>query len=348
MIKNQKKNSGINYKKYKISIIIACRNEERYIGKCLNSIIEQDYPIDNLEVIVVDGISEDKTIQIVENYRKKFLSIKILKNPKKITPYALNLGINNSRADIIMMIGAHSTIGKNYISKSVKYLYEYYVDNVGGLLVVLPGNTKILAKSIALALSHPFGVGNAYYKIGSKELKYVDTVFGGCYRKEVFDKIGLFNEKLIRNQDLEFNLRLKKAGGKILLAPDIVHYYYARSTLRTLAKNNFSNGFWVVYSTKFAKMPFSIRHLIPFFFVLSVCGSVILSFIYRPFIYLFVLVFVAYLISDILFSLGISFKKGFKYFIPIILSFATLHFSFGFGSIWGLIKLAGGRFKKLI
>ena len=176
----------------------------------------------------------------------------------------------------------------------------------------------------------------------------MDTVPFGAYRREVFNKIGLFNERLIRNQDLEFNLRLKKAGGKILLVPDIVSYYYARSTLRALAKNNFSNGYWVIYSTKFAKMPFSVRHLIPFFFVLSICGSLILSFIYRPFICLFVLVFVAYLISNILFSLGISFKKGFKYFIPVVLSFAILHFSYGFGSMCGLIKLMSTRLKKLV
>jgi glycosyltransferase involved in cell wall biosynthesis len=348
MIRNPGKNSDIDYKKYKISIIIPCRNEEKYIAKCLNSIIAQDYPIDNLEVIVVDGMSEDKTTQIVENYRKKIKSIKILKNQKKITPFAYNIGINNARGDVIIIMGAHSTIEKNYISKSVKYLYEYNVDNVGGLLVVLPGDKKILAESIALILSHPFGNGNANYRIGSKELKYVDTVFGGCYRREVFNKIGLFNEKLIRNQDLEFNLRLKRNGGEILLVPEIVSYYFARSTLRALAINNFLNGYWVIYSTKVAKMPFSVRHLIPIFFVLSICLSLMSSFIYRPFIYLFTLVLVAYLILNISFSLGISFNKGFKYFIPAILSFTTLHFSYGFGSIWGLIKLAGGPLKKLI
>jgi GT2 family glycosyltransferase len=330
----------------KISIIIPCRNEEKFIGKCLDSIISQDYPMDKLEVFVVDGMSKDKTVQVIKNYNEKPLSIKILKNPKKITPCAFNLGIKYSKADIIMIMGEHSACERDYISKCIKYLNKYNVDNVGGIWITLLGDDTIMAQSIAITLSHPFGVGNAYFRISSKEPKYVDTVPFGAYRREVFKKIGLFNERLIRNQDLEFNLRLKKAGGKILLVPDIVSYYYARSTLRALAKNNFSNGFWVVYSTKFAKMPFSIRHLIPFFFVLSVCGSLILSFIYRPFIYLFVLVFVAYLISNILFSLGISFKKGFKYFIPAILSFATLHFSYGFGSIWGLIKLAGGRLKK--
>ena len=346
MIKIHNKISNINNKKCKISIIIPCRNEEKYIGRCLDSIIAQNYPIDNLEIFVVDGMSEDKTVQIIESYSYQSLSIKILKNPKKITPCAFNLGIKHSKADIIMIISAHSTYEKDYISKCVKYLDKYNASKVGGIAIVLPGNEGIFANSIAVVLSHPFGVGNCYYRIGSKKPKYVDTVMGACYRREVFNKIGLFNEKLVRNQDIEFNLRLKKAGGKILLAPEIVNYYYARADLKELFKQNFWNGFWVLYSTKFTKTPFSLRHLIPFFFVLSICSSLILSFIYRPFIYLFVLVFVAYLISNILFSLGISFKKGFKYFIPVILSFATLHFSYGFGSIWGLIKLAGGRLKN--
>jgi glycosyltransferase involved in cell wall biosynthesis len=188
MIKNQGENSCINYKKYKISIIIPCRNEEKYIAKCLDSIIAQDYPIDNLEVFVVDGMSKDKTVQVIKSYNEQPLSIKILKNPKKITPCAFNLGIKYSKADIIMIMGAHSAYKKDYISKCIKYLTKYNVDNVGGISIALPGNKGILADSIALSISHPFGVGNAYFRIGSKEPKYVDTVFGGCYKKEVFEK----------------------------------------------------------------------------------------------------------------------------------------------------------------
>ena len=304
--------------------------------------------MDKLEVLVVDGISEDNTRKIVKSFIQKYSFIKLLENPKKIVPTALNVGIKNAKGDIVIRMDAHNIYKKDYIFKCVKYLNIYNVDNIGGMWITLPGDDTIIDKSIALTLSHPFGVGNAYFRTGSKEPKYVDTVPFGCYRKEIFKRIGLFNENLIRNQDLEYNLRLKKDGGKILLVPDIVSYYYARSTLRDLAKNNFSNGFWVVYSTKFAKMPFSVRHLIPFFFVLSICGSLVLSFAYKPFIYLFALVFITYLLSNIFFSLKISLKKGFKYFLPVMLSFGILHFSYGFGSICGLIKLAGGCFKKLV
>lgn len=332
----------------RVSIVIPCRNEEKYIGKCLDSLVDNNYPKDFIEIFVIDGMSEDNTNKIIKEYIKKYPYIKLINNSKKIVPTALNIGIKEAIGNIIVRIDVHSTYPSNYIEKLVLWIRKTKADNVGGICITKPGAETVIARAISLVLSHTFGVGNAYFRIGSEEPKYVDTVPFGCYRREIFKKIGLFDEKLIRNQDLEFNLRLKKAGGKILLVPDIVSYYYARSTLRALAKNNFSNGFWIIYSTKFAKTPFFVRHLIPFFFVLSICCSLILSFIYRPFIYLFVLVFVAYLISNILFSLGISFKKGFKYFISVILSFSTLHFSYGFGSIWGLIKLAGGRLKKLI
>jgi len=332
----------------KVSIIIPCRNEEKYIGKCLDSLIENDYPKNLIEIFVIDGMSEDNTREIIKRYIEKYTFIRLVNNSKKIVPTALNIGIKKASGDIIIRIDAHSIYLSNYIEKLVLWIEKSKADNVGGLCITKAGAETVIAKAITLALSHPFGVGNAYFRIGSEEPKYTDTVPFGCYRKEVFRKIGLFNEELIRNQDLEFNLRLKKARGKILLVPDIVSYYYARSTLRALAKNNFSNGFWVVYSTKFAKMPFSVRHLIPFFFVLSICGSLILSFIYKPFIYLFYLVSIAYLTSNIFFSLGLSCKEGFKYFVPMMASFTTLHFSYGFGSMRGLIKLLWERIRRVI
>jgi GT2 family glycosyltransferase len=251
----------------------------------------------------------------------------------------MNIGIKKAKGDIITCTNAHSVYPKNYIEKSVYWLKKLNAEVVGGIWITKPGVDTVIAKAIALVLSHPFGVGNGLFRIGIKEPVYVDTAPFAAYRKEVFNKIGLFNEKLVRNQDLEFNLRLKKAGGKILLVPDILIRYHARPNLKGLFKENFYNGFWVIYGIKFAKNLFSLRHLVPFFFVLSLCGSLVLSLIYRPFIYLFILVLVSYLILNVFFSLKISFQRGFKYFIPVMLSFTTLHFSYGFGSIGGLIKL---------
>ena len=252
----------------RVSIVIPCRNEEKHISKCLNSLLDNSYPKDLIEIFVIDGISEDNTREIIKKYIEKYSFIELINNFKRVVPAALNIGIKKARGDIVIRIDFHSTYPSNYIEKLVLWIRKSKADNVGGVCITKPGAGTVIARAISLVLSHPFGVGNSYFRIGSEEPKYVDTVPFGCYRREIFKKIGLFNEKLIRNQDLEFNLRLKKRGGKILLVPDIVSYYYARSTLRALTKNNFSNGFWVIYSTKFAKMPFSVRHLIPF---LSIC-----------------------------------------------------------------------------
>ena len=307
-----------------VSIIIPCRNEEKFIGKCLDSILAQDYPKDRLEVLVVDGMSEDGTREIVERYtdmslrarslachceqseaisaRDKLrnlgiatslpalaMTLKLLNNPKKVTPCALNIGIKNAKGEIILWMSAHSRYEKDYISKCVKYLKEYDADNVGGVMITLPRDNAFIGKAIATVLSHPFGVGNSVFRTGAKEPKWVDTVFGGCYKKEVFDKIGLFNESLVRSQDMEFNLRLKKTGGKILLAPDIVSYYYPKSNLKDFFIHNFEDGSWVTYPLKFGIKAFSWRHLIPLFFILGLVGTGILGIFFSPLLWLFYL-----------------------------------------------------------
>ena len=348
MVKNIE---GEKNNKLKISIIIPCRNEEKYIAKCLDSIIAQDYPIDNLEVLVVDGMSKDKTVQVIKSYNEQPLSIKILKNPKKITPCAFNLGIKYSKADIIMIMGAHSAYERAYISKCIKYLNKYNVDNVGGISIALPGDEKILADSIALALSYPFGVGNAYFRIGLKEPKYVDTVFGGCYKKEVFEKIGLFDEDLVRNQDDEFNLRLIKNGGKILLVPDIISYYYVRDSLHKLWKMYFQYGYFKPLVAKKIRGVLTWRQIIPSLFISSLILALLLSFFSKIFFWLFLFILGLYATVNFSLSLIISIKKKDLRLLPfLIASFITLHFSYGFGylkGIWDFIVFKKHLKKKI-
>ena len=324
-----------------VSIIVPCRNEENYIGKCLDSIIAQDYPGESLGVLVVDGMSEDGTRDIIRSYTQEHSFIRLLDNPKKITPCALNTGIKNAKGEIILWMSAHNRYEKDYISKCIKYLKEYNADNVGGIMATMPRNNIFLGRAIASVLSHPFGVGNSVFRIGAKEPKWVDTVFGGCYKREVFDKIGFFNENLARGQDMEFNLRLKKAGGKILLHPEIVSYYYARSDFKSFCKNNFRNGIWVILSFKYTKvMPVSLRHLIPFVFVLSIVVSGVLSFFSSAFFWLFLLIVGLYFLTNIYFSIKIALrKKNIKYLFIMPIIFLSLHLGYGLGSIVGAIKL---------
>jgi len=319
-----------------VSIIIPCRNEEKFIGKCLDSIIAQNYPKDKIEVLVVDGRSTDRTREIVKKYAQKYPFIKVLDNPRKITPTALNIGIRQAKGEIIIRMDAHNVYEESYVSKCVKYLKEYNVDNVGGIWVTLPANNTIVAKSIALALSHPFGVGNAYFRIGSKKPRFVDTVPFGCYKKEVFEKIGLFDEELIRNQDDEFNLRLIKNGGKILLVPDIISYYYARDSLSKLWKMYFQYGYFKPLVVRKIGDILTWRQLIPAIFVSSLILTGVLSFFSKLFLWLFSLIVCSYLLTNFGFSFAIAIKKELKFFPVLPFVFATLHFSYGLGYLKGI------------
>jgi len=323
-----------------VSIIMPCRNEERFIGQCLDSIIANDYPKDRLEILIGDGMSEDGTREIIEKYKKEHSFIKLFNNPKKIAPAAQNIGIRNSKGEIIMIMDAHSKYLNDYISKCIKYLKKYNVDNVGGIIITIPRESTVIAKAIALCLSHPFGAGNAYFRIGSKKQRLADTVPFGCYKKDVFKKIGFFNEKIKRGYEVDLNLRLREAGGKILLSPDIVSYYYVRSNFKDFLKHNFSNGFWVIYHFRFAARIFAWRHMVPLVFVSSLIGSGILAIFFPIFCWLFLSILSSYLLVNIYSSFKIARKeKNLKYSFILPAIFAAHHISYGLGSIFGSLKL---------
>ena len=342
-----------------VSIVIPCRNEEQFIGKCLDSIIANGYPKDRLEILVIDGMSEDKTREIIERYTQQYQFVRLLDNPKKIIPCALNVGIKGAKGGIIMRMDAHATYEKNYISKCVKYLSKYNADNVGGIWKIVPRGNTLLGKAIAIALSHPLGSGNAYYKVGGvNEPRWVDIVPFGCYRKEVFEKIGLLNEDLVNSEDMEFNSRLKRAKGKILLIPEIVSYYYARSDFKSFVKHNLRNGFWAIYPFKFTDhMPVSWRHLIPLAFVLSLMGSLglwrllsllgshgFLGLLSSLGLLSFLVIGSSYSLCNLFFSAKVALKeKDLRYLFVMPVIFAALHIGYGLGSVWGLIKCLGSK-----
>lgn len=326
-----------------VSIVIPCRNEGKYIERCLDSIVTNDYPSDKIEALVVDGMSEDNTLKEVKKFCKKYQFIKLINNPNKIVSSGLNIGIQNSTGKIVIIIGTHTIYDSKYISNCVRALLENDADCVGGVCMNQAGRDTLIANAITFVLGSRFGVGNAYFRIGLKSPKEVDTVPYGCYKKEVFNRIGLFNEKLIRNQDIEFNLRLKKAGGKILLVPDILSYYIARSSLRSFLKNNFLNGLWNIYTVKIASMPQSIRHYVPLIFVCSLIFCLVLSLWFSIFQWLLILILFIYFFVALVESASISFKKGFKYFFVLPFVFFSLHLCYGIGSLWGLLSIARAR-----
>jgi glycosyltransferase involved in cell wall biosynthesis len=320
-----------------VSIVLPCRKEQGWIGKCLESVIANDYPKDRLEVLVVDGLSEDGTRAEVEAIAARHPFIHLLDNPKKITPTAMNIGIAAAKGDIIMRMDAHAEYPANYVSALVRWLEESGADNVGGLWITVPGGETPMAQAIALALTHPFGVGNSHYRLGVAKPRWVDTVPFGCYRKEVFQRIGAFDEELVRNQDLELNLRLKKSGGKILLVPDVACVYHARENLAKVWRMSYQNGYYNPLVIRKLQGRMTLRHWIPLLFVVSLFVTGVLA----PWSWLmavaFAAVVLAYAIPALVISCMTAMHKGLKQGLSLALVFPALHVSTGLGTLKGVL-----------
>jgi glycosyltransferase involved in cell wall biosynthesis len=322
-----------------VSLVIPCRNEGDYIAACLDSILANEYPADKLEILVIDGMSQDATREIVQDYARRYPQIKLVDNPKKITPAGFNLGVLNSKGDVIMRRDAHAHLEQDYIRLSVEMLQHFQADCVGGPLTTVVRNGGFFASAIQLTLSHPFGVGNSMFRIGVKEPAWVDATAYGCFRRELLERVGPYNELLERSQDMDFWSRVRAHGGRILLHPGIRSTYVARDGLLTTWIYNFSNGFWVTWPIRLAKTKFSLRHFIPLIFVLTLLITAAAGFLWRPFGWLGAVVLVAYLFCGFTVSLVEAFRRK-QWALPLTgpLAFATLHFSYGFGSIWGWVK----------
>lgn len=321
-----------------ISIIIPCRNEKKYIAKCLDSIIAGTYLLkDQIEILIVDGMSDDGTREIIEHYLKSYSFIIFLDNVKKITPAALNIGIAKAKGEIILRMDAHVVYPPDYISSLISWLKTTGVDNVGGVCVTCPANKTLTAQAIAIALSHPFGVGNSYFRIGLTQPRHVDTVPFGCYKREVFDHIGMFDEELIRNQDDEFNLRLIKRGGRILLLPEIKSYYFARESLSKLWRMYYQYGYFKPLVIRKIGSVITIRQLVPVLFVLSLLVTGILA----PWSDIIMsgleVIIISYMAVNIGFSVQVAVQQRMRCALMLPITFLVLHLSYGLGFLRGMI-----------
>jgi len=327
-----------------VSIIVACRNEERFIGRCLDSIIANDYPKERLQVLVVDGMSDDRTREIVEEYLRQYPFIRMLNNPKKIIPCAWNTGIRNAKGEIVGIVSAHSTCETDFVSQSVKYLLEYSADRVGGRIITVPRDNTLMGKAISLALSLPFGVGNARFRTvdesAERQPVWVDTVPFWFCRRELFDKVGLFNEYLTRSEDIEHSMRLRRQGYKTLLVPSIVSVYYARSDLKSFWKHNVLNGIWAILPFNYTSdVPVSLRHLVPLAFVGSVASFGVLSLMMKFFVLPFLLVLGSYCLVNAGFSTAVAIReKDARLIFAMPVAFGALHIGYGLGSLIGLAR----------
>ncbi len=320
-----------------LSVICPIYNEEKYIAKCIDSILAQDYPKDNLEVIFVDGMSSDRTREIVAEYSAKYPFIRLIDNPDRIVPPAMNIGIKASVGDIVVRLDAHAVFPQNYFSELVKSLLELDADNVGGVCRTLPINDTPVCRSIAYVLSSSFGMGNSHFRIGADSIKEVDTVPFGCFKRELFDRVGYFDEELTRNQDDEFNGRIIKNGGKNFLLPDLVIDYYARDTVAKVYKMFYQYGLFKPLVNKKLGQPATIRQFFPLLFVLGLILGPLTFLISSAFIWLYLGVLLVYLTLAAVFSSKES--RSLKEVLIKIWVYFVVHFAYGWGYINGIIKL---------
>lgn len=323
-----------------LSVICPIYNEAKYIEACIQSILLQDYPQEHLEVLFVDGMSKDGTRDIVKNYVRQHPFIHLLDNEKRIVPVAMNIGIKASKGGVIMRLDAHAQYPANYFSVLVKALDTLNAENVGAACRtdVLNKTSKTLA--IKEVLSNKFGVGNSTFRLGVDKVVEVDTVPFGCWKREVFDKYGQYDERLIRNQDIELNKRIVRGGGHIYIVPDTYCVYLARETFKGLARNNYGNGKWNILTIYYTKQmdSLSLRHFIPLLFLLSLIVPLLCSFILWAFIFVSMASLSAYLLVLGGVSVKLAMSKHLK-FSYLLISFFVLHVSYGWGSLSGIISV---------
>jgi len=316
-----------------ISVIIPCRNEELYIKDCILSFLNQDYHLGKFEILVIDGMSDDKTRSIIHNNFSNNKKVRVIDNQLKTTPFAINKGIKESKYEYIIIFGAHAKPKPDFLTRNALAVTENDLIKCAGGIIhnVYLDET---AKCIGLAMSSKFGVGNAIFRTGGKK-QFADTVAFGIYEKSIFKEIGMFDTDLVRNQDDELNYRITKNNYKILFDPKIQSEYFVRGSLPKLYKQYFQYGYWKVFVAKKHNSITTLRQLVPLLFFLFVTLGGILSLIFTPFSYVYIIGLVSYLILAIITSIMLS--SSFKAILTIFQVFPTLHWSYGWGYFKGII-----------
>jgi succinoglycan biosynthesis protein ExoA len=326
-----------------VAIIMPIRNEANFIARSLGAVLAQDYPADHTEVLVVDGISEDRTRQIVSQMLADRPHARLLDNPAGIVPTAMNIGLAEAQGKVIVRVDGHTLVAPDYVSCCVVALAETDADCVGGPMNAV-GETPF-GKAVALATSHPFGVGGARFHYAA-EPQEVDSVYLGAWPRQVFERVGHFDEEMVRNQDDEFSYRLRAAGGRIWLDPSIRSTYYARSTLRSLWRQYFQYGYWKVHV--FQKVPGSaqLRHWVPPLFALAVAGGLLAALLLTPLRLPYLVGLALYALANLTVSARVAAREGWHHLRQLPLAFAILHLAYGLG-FWGGVARFGPPWRRI-
>lgn len=322
-----------------VSIVMPVRNEGEFIRESLQTVIDQDYPAEYMEILVIDGMSDDNTRQIVSEMAAQHPQVRLIDNPGRIVPTGLNIALQQAKGEILIRVDGHCEIHPDYVRRCVEYLSHENIDGVGGPIDTI-GETES-AQAIAISMSSPFGVGGSAFRTVKDRRMDVDTVAFPAYKRETIQKAGLFDEELVRNQDDEYNFRLREMGGRILLAPDIRSRYYSRSSFSSLWRQYFQYGYWKVRVMQKHPRQMSLRQFVPPTFVATILTFAILA-LFLPVARLLLAVTTgAYILANLFAAVWTASRRGWRYLIYLPLAYAILHISYGSGFLYGLV-----RFRK--
>jgi len=334
----------------RISVVIATYNEQRRIAECIRSVLDGSLGTDEVEVVVADGGSTDRTREVVSEIAAEHPNIRLIDNPGQTAPTGFNCAIRASRGDTICVLGAHSCLDPDYLARSVEKLESSDFDVVGGPMVTEGSVETSEARLVQAILSSRFGVGRSFRTQAVEGP--VDTVSFGVYRRSVFERIGLYDERLARNQDSELNSRVRAAGGQVWMIPSIWSHYFSRSTLGKMFSQNYHNGLYGILSWRINPASFTLRHAIPFAFVLFLLIGGVLAALNWHLRVAFIAVLGLYVLGAIAASVqvGVQQKTAVAVLLPIL--FPALHVAYGLGTLvgvfrFGICSLAEGGPEKL-
>ncbi|HKQ79244.1 MAG TPA: glycosyltransferase family 2 protein [Blastocatellia bacterium] len=320
-----------------VTVIMPIRNEAGFIRRSLGAVLTQDYPHDRMEALIADGMSTDATRDVISQLAKAHPTVRVtvVDNPSKIVPTGINRALGLAKGDVIVRVDGHTIIAPDYVRQCVTALQSTGADNVGGRMEAV--SESWFGRIVAAATNSPFAVGGARFHFSNRQ-EWVDTVYLGAWPRKVFDRVGLFDEEQVRNQDDEFNYRLRSHGGKILLSPLIKSRYYNRSTPRSLWRQYFQYGFWKVRVLQKAPRQMRLRQFVPPLFIAGLLLSILLTPFSVKALWLFGLTLSAYTAANAGFSVLTARRGNWNLLFRLPLCFAMIHFAWGIGFIVGLVR----------
>jgi glycosyltransferase involved in cell wall biosynthesis len=330
------------------SIVIPCRNEAGFIAQCVESIANSECAKHDLEIIVVDGMSTDGTRDTVKEISRTHPFVKLVDNPKRNIPSALNVGFGSARGRWVIRMDAHATYDPDYVVACVRALEETKAAGVGGAMITRPRDSSLLGTALVQVISHPFGVGNSRFRTQPQAATYVDTIFSGCYRRDTVAALLPLDEAVVASEDMLLHHRLRATGGRLLLLPRPNSYYFARSDLKGFCRHTFRGGCWSVAPLWLRRSCYlSWRHLTPVLVLAAALALLVLSLVLTVAWWVLLTAAACYSCGAIAAGIHIAIRKRrFALGALAVPLFALFHLTYGAGGLWGIVGLCRGAWRS--